>query len=161
MKNMDKFMANKESMMKLPMHLQEMQKASIERGKKLFNDQNALSTNNRSCAACHPGGATTGGEVETPMASEVTGKPYRLPVPTLVGAAATFPKYKVPNDAVITLNDMANNCIMMFMGARPLNPKGQEMRDLVAYLTTLSNEGEINVGKVPPMMEMMMKDMMK
>lgn len=157
MKNMDKYMASKQAMMQLPKHVMETQKAAIERGKKLFNDKKALSANGMACASCHPGGGTTGGEVETPMPSEVTGKPYKLPVPSLIGAAATFPKYKVPNDAVIDLADMTNNCVMMFMMAKPLKKDSREMRDLVAYITTLSNDESIEVGKMPAMMKMMSK----
>lgn len=158
MKNMDKFMAGgmKDMMMKLPKHLKMTQQETIKFGEQLFNDKKALSANGQACASCHPGGGTTGGEAETPMKSEVTGKPYLLPIPTLVGAAATFPKYKIPNDAVITVTDMANNCIMMFMGAQPLDPKSKEARALTAYVSSLSNDDKVSVGAMPEMMKKMM-----
>ncbi|MFQ5823074.1 MAG: hypothetical protein ACE5JB_03365 [bacterium] len=161
MKNMDKFMSNKEAMMKLPKHLQKTQKETIKHGEELFNSNTALSTNGQACASCHPGGGTTGGEAETPMKSEVTGQTYKLPIPSLIGAAATFPKYKVPNDAVITVGDMANNCIMMFMAAQPLDPKGKEFKALTAYVTSLSNDDKVSVGEVPEMMKKMMMEGMK
>ncbi|MFQ5651298.1 MAG: hypothetical protein ACE5IY_15285 [bacterium] len=162
MKNMDKFMASKEAMMqKLPKHLMMTQKETIAWGEKLFNDTKALGTNGQACASCHPGGGTTGGEAETPMPSEATGKPYKLPIPTLVGAAATFPKYKVPNDQVIDITDMANNCIMMFMAAQPLDKKSKEARALTAYIATLSNEDKVSVGEIPEMMKKMMMEMGK
>lgn len=157
MKNMDKYMATMEAMTnKLPMALKQSQDKTMEWGEKLFNDTKALSTNGQACASCHPGGGTTGGEVETPMASEVTGKPYKLPVPTLVGSAATFPKFKVPNDQVIDLTDMQNNCIMMFMAAQPLAKNSKEARALTAYVTSLSNDDKVSVGKMPEMMKKMM-----
>ncbi|RMF63496.1 MAG: hypothetical protein D6743_10620 [Calditrichaeota bacterium] len=156
MKNMDKFMASKQAMMKLPKHMMQTQQAAIKYGEQLFNDKKALSTNGQACASCHPGGGTTGGEAETPMPSEVTGKPYKLPIPSLIGAAATFPKYKVPNDAVIDVTDMANNCIMMFMAAQPLDKKSKEARALTAYLMSLSNDDKVQVGKMPEMMKKMM-----
>lgn len=157
MKNMDRFMATKEAMMKeLPKHLMKTQEETIKYGEKLFNDAKALSTNGQSCASCHPGGGTTGGEAETPMASEATGEPYKLPIPTLVGAAATFPKYKVPNDQVVDLTDMANNCIMMFMAAQPLDKKSKEARALTVYVASLSNNDKVSVGEVPEMMKKMM-----
>ncbi|NIR50613.1 hypothetical protein GWO43_18895 [candidate division KSB1 bacterium] len=156
MKNMDRFMSSKQAMMKLPEHLKETQEEYIEYGEKLFNSKDALSTNGQACTSCHPGGGTTGGEAETPMKSELTGKPYKLPIPTLVGAAATFPKYKVPNDAVITVGDMANNCVMMFMAAQPLDHKSKEFKALSAYVTTLSNDDKVSVGEVPEMMKKMM-----
>lgn len=156
MKNMDRFMASKEAMMKLPKHLKETQEKAIKYGEELFNSKTTLSANGQACASCHPGGGTTGGEAETPMKSEVTGKTYKLPIPSLIGAAATFPKYKVPNDAVITVGDMANNCIMMFMGAQPLDPKSTEFKALSAYVTSLSNDDKVSVGEVPEMMKKMM-----
>ena len=156
MRNMDKYMGSMEAMKtKLPQAMMSKQKASVDSGKSLFNNTK-LSTNGRSCATCHPGGGTTGGTVTTPMKSELTGKPYELPVPSLAGAAATFPKFKVPNDSVITLTEMGNNCIMMFMGAKPLPMHSQQARDLTAYVTSLSNGEEVEMGKVPEMMQKMM-----
>ena len=156
MKNMDTYMASMAAMKKLPKHMMETQKQAMKYGEELFNDNKALGTNGQACASCHPGGGTTGGEAETPMASVVTGKPYKLPVPTLVGAAATFPKFKVPNNAVIDLTDMANNCIQMFMAAQPLDKKSKEARALTAYLTSLSNDDKVQVGAMPEMMMKMM-----
>jgi cytochrome c len=156
MKNMDTYMSSKKAMMKLPKRLKQSQDETIGYGEELFNSKTALSTNGQACASCHPGGGTTGGEAETPMASELTGKPYKLPIPSLTGAAATFPKYKVPSDGVITLGDMANNCVMMFMMAQPVDSKSKEYKALTAYVTTLSNDDEVSVGKVPEMMQEMM-----
>ena len=156
MRNMDKYMGSMDAMRtKLPQAMMSKQKSSVSHGKELFNNTR-LSTNSRSCATCHPGGGTTGGTVTTPMKSELTGKPYELPVASLVGAAATFPKFKVPSDTVITLSEMSNNCIMMFMGAKPLPLHSQEARDLTAYITSLSNGEEVEMGKVPEMMKDMM-----
>ncbi|MFQ6113815.1 MAG: hypothetical protein ACE5NG_06960 [bacterium] len=156
MKNMDRFMSSKEAMMKLPAHLKKTQDEYIKYGEELFNSKTALSTNGQACASCHPGGGTTGGEAETPMKSDLTGERYKLPIPSLIGSAATFPKYKVPNDAVITVGDMANNCIMMFMAAQPLDPMGKEFKALSAYVTSLSNDDKVSVGEVPEMMKKMM-----
>lgn len=155
MKNMDKYMGTPDAMKtELPKAVKEKQKTSLENGERFFNSTTALSANGQACASCHPGGATTGGTVQTPMKSELTGKPYDLPVPTLIGAAATFPKFKVPNDRVITVSEMANNCIMMFMAAKPLPLKSQEMTDLTAYLHSLSAQVKMEPGKMPGMMKM-------
>lgn len=152
MKNMDTYMSSMEAMRGLPEHIMQVQQESIGRGRALFESQSALGVNGQACASCHPGGGTVGGTVATPMPSEVTGEPYQLPVPSLIGAAAAFPKYKVPNDAVITIGDMANNCIMMFMMAKPLNPMSTEFKDLSAYVTSLADGTEVEVGKMPAMM---------
>jgi len=157
MKNMDKYMGSKEALMtKLPPSMMKKQKSSVEEGKKLFNDTK-LSANGQACASCHPGGGTTGGTVQTPMESELTGKPYEIPVPSLVGAAATFPKFKVPNDEVITISQMANNCIMMFMASKPLPIASHEMVQLTSYLHTLSEGEAVEPGKMPEMMMKMME----
>jgi len=156
MKNMDKYMGSMDAMMKkLPAAMMEKQMGSAERGKKLFNSTK-LSSNGQTCNSCHPGGGTTGGMVQTPMKSELTGKPYDLPVPSLVGAAATFPKFKVPNDRVVALREMNSNCTMMFLGAKPLPVDSQEAIDLAVYVTSLSKGEEVDPGKMPEMMKKMM-----
>jgi len=70
----------------------------------------------------------------------------RLPIPSLVGAASTFPKYKIPNDAVITLQQMHNNCIRMSMGGKRLPLNSPESFYLAAYVASLSNGEEVQVG---------------
>ena len=156
MKNMDKYMGSKEAMMKrLPKAMMSAQMERVAAGKKLFSSTD-LGANGQSCNSCHPGGGTTGGTVKTPMKSELTGKAYELPVPSLVGAAATFPKFKVPNDRVVTVQEMSNNCIMMFMGARPLPLESKQSKDLYAYLVSLSKGEVVDAGKMPAMMKKMM-----
>lgn len=145
LKNMEKVMLD----MKLedrPRYMMRVQEQSIAHGKNLFNDTK-LGTVNRSCDTCHPGGGTTAGEAEIPMPLKNGMKP-KLPIPTLIGAAAQFPKYKVPNDAVIQLGEMNNNCIGMFMMGKPLDLNSKEARDLVAYVSSLSNGREVAVGKI-------------
>ena len=157
MKNMDKYMGTKEAMMKeLPKAMMSKQQKQAAWGKELFSNT-SLGTNGQSCASCHPGGGTTGGTVNTPMKSELTGKPYELPVPSLVGAAATFPKFKVPNDRVVSVQEMSNNCIMMFMAARPLGLDTAESQALTSYLYTLSEGDPVEPGKMPEMMKKMME----
>ena len=156
MKNMDKYMGSQAAMMKeLPKAMMSKQKGQTEYGKELFASTK-LGTNGQSCASCHPGGGTSGGTVQTPMKSELTGKPYELPVPSLIGAAATFPKFKVPNDRVISVQEMTNNCIMMFMAAQPLPLDTTESVALASYLTSLSAGEPVEPGKMPEMMKKMM-----
>jgi len=157
MKNMDTYMGSQEAMMKkLPMAMKSSQMEAVKRGKKLFNNTK-LSANGQSCNSCHPGGGTVGGTVDTPMKSELTGKPYSLPVPSLVGAYATFPKFKVPNDRTVTVQEMSNNCIMMFMAAQPLPLDSQESKDIASYLASLSEGETMEAGAMPAMMKKMME----
>lgn len=148
MENMAKVMLDMK-MEDRPKYMMEQQAAANARGQALFRD-GSLGRNGTSCNTCHPGGRTTGGQTELAMKGRFPMNP-RLPIPTLVGAAATFPKYKVPNDAVITLETMNNNCIKMFMMGDGLDEHSPQARDLATYVSTLSNGQPVAVGK----MEMM------
>ncbi len=146
MENMAKVMLDM-PMPDRPKYMMQQQQQSIQRGTALFSDA-SIGRNGQTCNACHPGGGTTGGEAEIAMRGRFPMNP-RLPIPTLAGAAATFPKYKVPNDAVITLATMDNNCIKMFMMGDGLDLTGQPARDLATYVSTLSNGEEVTVGGMP------------
>ncbi|MEE9532838.1 MAG: hypothetical protein V3W06_00335 [Acidimicrobiia bacterium] len=143
MENMAKVMLDM-PMPDRPKYMMQQQQESIQRGTALFSNA-SIGRNGQTCNACHPGGGTTGGEAEIAMRGRFPMNP-RLPIPTLAGAAATFPKYKVPNDAVITLATMDNNCIKMFMMGEGLDLAGQQAHDLAAYVSTLSNGDEVAVG---------------
>ncbi len=115
-----------------------IQKETLARGESLFSDA-SLGKNGQSCNSCHPGGGTTGGEAQVPM------RDYRLPIPSLVGASATFPKYKVPNDRVITLTEMNNNCMKMFMHGKGLDATSPDAIALSMYVSSLSNGENVKV----------------
>jgi len=139
MNNMDKVMAMEPSQMKS--HAEGIEAAAWARGQVLFNDE---TTGNGkmgvSCNSCHPGGGTTGGEAQVPM------RKFKMPIPSLVGAAGTFPKYKIPNDEVITLAHMNNNCIRMFMGGDGLELKSTDAWSLEKYVASLSNGETVTIG---------------
>jgi len=101
--------------------------ASLERGKALYNKPDlGNGTSGLSCNSCHPNGDTTGGEV------------MGMKIPSLKGAAATFPKYKDAAGAVITLGMMDNMCIEMFLKGEGLALDSQDAVDLAAYVTSFS-----------------------
>jgi cytochrome c553 len=106
---------------------------AMEKGKALFNDTK-LGKTGTSCNSCHPGGGSSGGQV------------MGMEIPSLKGAAATFPKYKKPAKRVITLEQMNNMCIEMIMEGKPLKLGSDEAVALAAYVTSLSNGVEIKVG---------------
>jgi len=150
MENMAKVMLDMK-MEDRPKYMMKEQKEAIERGQNLFKDAK-LGRAGRDCSSCHPGGGTTGGEAEVPMKGRFPMNP-KLPIPTLVGAASSFPKYKVPNDGVITLEQMNNNCIKMFMMGDGLDLMSEDARSLAAYVSSLSEGETYEAGK----MQMMMK----
>ncbi|MDP3939427.1 MAG: hypothetical protein Q8R92_15005, partial [Deltaproteobacteria bacterium] len=89
--------------------------------------------------SCHPNGGTTGGETQLPMTS------YMVPIPDLRGAAGTFPKFKVPNNRVITLEEMDTNCLRMFVLGDYISD--EDSNALAMYVTSLSKGQTIEVGK--------------
>lgn len=138
MENMDRVMGEM-SLDQRQAHMMQKQAAMLASGGALFDDSN-LGTNGQTCTSCHPSGGTTGGEAQVPMTE------MRLPIPSLVGAAARFPKYKVPNDRVITLTEMNNNCIKMFMQGKALAHNSREGIALAMYVSSFSNGESVNVS---------------
>jgi cytochrome c553 len=106
----------------------------MELGKKLFSDT-SLGKTGTSCNSCHPNGGTTGGQM------------MGTSIPSLKGAAATFPKYKIPAKRVITLSMMNNMCIEMIMEGKPLELNSNEAVALATYVTSFSKGEEIKVGE--------------
>ncbi|MFQ5512330.1 MAG: hypothetical protein ACE5EO_10840 [Candidatus Krumholzibacteriia bacterium] len=139
MVNMDKVMKDMTPSERAE-HMKRKQMAMLDDGKRLFRDP-GIGKNGQSCESCHPGGSTTGGEAQIPM------RDYRIPIPTLVGASARFPKYKVPNDRVVTLAQMNNNCIRMFMDGKGLELNSREAIALSMYISSLSNGESVQIGQ--------------
>ncbi|MBI5559746.1 MAG: hypothetical protein HY883_00515 [Deltaproteobacteria bacterium] len=133
-----------EAMKKAMMEMQpDTLDASIKRGEGLFNDttlgNNATGT---SCSTCHPKGGTIGGAAEM----EWKGMAMKAAIPTLIGAAAGFPKPIGPMKAVSTVGGQNNICIMTFLKGAPLDLNSQEAVDLEAYVYSLSKGRRIDMG---------------
>lgn len=107
---------------------------SVEEGRRLFMEE-GFGGNGRRCTSCHLGGGT---------------RPGRLPggrtIPSLVGAAATFPKYKARRGRVLTLADQVQVCVAGGIQGRPPALDGDAMRALLGYLTFLSQGRPIRMG---------------
>ncbi len=119
-------------------HVMATQQQAMAHGEELFNSAK-LGSNGFTCGTCHPAGGTTRGKV--PMGN------MQMPIPTLAGAANTFPKFKVPNNAVISLADMNNNCIVMFLKGQPLALGSKDSRDLDLFVTNISKGERLAPGK--------------
>ncbi len=87
-----------------------------ERGKALFNDP-ALGggTAGRSCNSCHPDGKG------------------------LEGSSAKT-EWRTPGGASSTLEGAVNTCITMALKGKALDPQSEQMRDIVAYIKSLSGK---------------------
>lgn len=106
---------------------------AINKGKVLFNNTK-LGKSGNSCNSCHPGGKTSGRQA------------MGMNIPSLEGAAATFPKYRASAKRVITLQQMNNMCVEMIMQGKPLPLDSDDSIALAAYVTSLSNGTKIQVG---------------
>lgn len=89
---------------------------NVEKGKALFNDPKAFGGVN-SCNSCHPDGKG------------------------LEKAGARGKKeWKNPGGTWLNLEDASNVCIMMANKGKTIDPKSEEMKDLVAYIKSLAKK---------------------
>ncbi len=88
---------------------------------------NASSSHAMTCAACHTDGGKTEGT--TPAGAHL---------PSLIGAAAKYPKFKAKKPAVYTLERQLVHCVRAGIMGKPPAYNSPEMIDLVAYLTQIS-----------------------
>ncbi|WP_298427643.1 c-type cytochrome [Rhodoblastus sp.] len=88
---------------------------------KRFNGQPAT------CASCHGTNGKTEGRA-----------PNGAPLPSLIGAAATFPKFDSQSSEVVTLEEQVMRCIKGGLQGEPPAYNSPEIVNLVTYLTSLS-----------------------
>lgn len=81
----------------------------------------------RTCSSCHSNNGTTRGHL-----------PNGSAIPSLVGAAAHFPKYNARAGQVITLPQRVSMCIAGGLQGNPPSLDSPQITDLTAYLTKLS-----------------------
>lgn len=62
-------------------------------------------------------------------------KPFAAP---FVGLPAIFPQFNKRDGKIITLQDRINGCFKRSMNGKALDPAGQDMTDIVAYMNFLS-----------------------
>src|SRR4030067_327415 len=74
------------------------------------------------------------------------GMTMKVAIPTLKGAAASFPKAIGPMKVVEDVTGQNNMCIMTFLKGRPLDKNSHEAVDLTAYVTSLSKGKKIDPG---------------
>ena len=85
----------------------------VEKGRVLFNDPTAFGgTSGKSCGTCHPNGQG-------------------------LEKAAAMKEWRNPAGKWMSLQDAINVCIVMANKGKALDPKSDQMRDLVAYIKSL------------------------
>lgn len=88
--------------------------ADAQRGKKLFEDPRlGGGTTGKSCATCHVDGEGFGKDLFQRNRYSIMGQ-------------------EKPN-----IEDVVNLCIKIPLGGKPIDPKGKDMQDLLAYMRTL------------------------
>ena len=88
--------------------------ADVQRGKKLFEDPKlGGGTTGKSCATCHEDGVGLGKDL--------------------------FKRdhYSIMGQEKSSIEGVVNACIEIPLGGKPLDPKGEDMQDLLAYMRTL------------------------
>jgi len=133
-----------EAMKKMMMEMKpDTLEASLTRGEMLFKDS-TLGNNSTgtSCYTCHPKGGSSGGAADM----EWKGQAMKVAIPTLIGAAASFPKPIGPMKVTSTVGGQNNMCIMTFLKGTPLDLNTQEAVDLEAYVYSLSKGKKIDMG---------------
>jgi cytochrome c len=84
---------------------------NVEKGKALFNDPKAFG-GQKACNSCHPDGKGLEG-------------------------TAKNNKWMTPAGPTSTLTETINHCIVNANKGKALDPKSQEMQDLIAYIKSL------------------------
>ena len=89
---------------------------NVEKGKALFNDPKAFGgTAKKSCGTCHPNG----------QGLEKSG---------------AMKEWKNPAGMWLSLEDASNVCIIMAMKGKAIDPKSEEMMNLVAYIKSIGKK---------------------
>ena len=151
MKNIDKamgmMMGGPEKMKMMQEMMVKRHQEMLENGEKLFKDSKlGGASRGVSCNSCHPSGGTTGGKAEIPKMHGYG--PFQVPIPSLMSAAATFPKFKAPNADIISLAQMNNNCVAMFVGGKRLPLNGEKSHALALYMANLSKGKPVDPGSM-------------
>ena len=111
--------------------------AAVQQGSHIFA-ADTFKGRGRTCQSCHLAGGKTQGEA-----------PNGAKIPSLINAAAIFPRFNPQRKRVVTLEDQIEACIAGGIGGRPLKYGGRKMAALVSYLTSLSHGQPIDMGGKP------------
>lgn len=107
---------------------------AVAKGKDMF-EHDTFGGGGMTCQSCH----TAAGKGATVLPN---GKHF----PSLVTAAAVFPRYKARAGKVITLEDQIHGCIAGALGGKPPAYGSAGMNALVSYLTSLSQGKPVDMG---------------
>jgi thiosulfate dehydrogenase len=77
-----------------------------------------------------------------------------------LGVTARYPQYRSRNAAVSTIEDRINDCFERSMNGAPIQADSRDMRDMVAYMASLSTPASVGAmhGEAPPAMKPLAPD---
>ncbi len=90
------------------------------------------------CDTCHMGGGEVSGRL-----------PNGKKIPSLVNAAAIFPRYSPNLHKVVTLEMQIQHCVKGGLGGRPPAFGSKAMVDMVAYLHSIAKGQPVDAGGMP------------
>ncbi len=117
---------------------------AVQKGAHIFNtdsfgshERNARGQHT-TCSTCHIDGGRVMGRL-----------PNGKRIPSLVNAAAIFPRYNPKMHKVITLETQIRGCVMNGLLGHPPAYGSQTMADLVSYLGSLAHGQRVMIGGKP------------
>lgn len=111
--------------------------AAVKKGRSLFL-HDTFGGSGMTCVSCHRDAGM--GPTELPNGAKF---------PSLANAASIFPRYSRRAGKVITIEDQIRGCVARGLGGKPPAYNSAAMRELVTYLTSLSQGKRINMGGKP------------
>lgn len=114
----------------------QLEKAILQ-GKNSFS-HNTFGGNGKVCESCHIAGGKELGKL-----------PNGKSIPSLVNAAAIFPRFRQKDDRVITLTDQVRSCVAMALQGTPPEYGSEELNSFVSYITSLAQGRAIDMGGIP------------
>lgn len=93
--------------------------ADVQHGKKLFEDPTlGGGTTGKSCKSCHEGGMGLGKDLFNRK------------------------HYSIMGMEKSSIEGVVNACIEIPLGGKPIDPKGKDMQDLLAYMRTIAGRSQ-------------------
>jgi thiosulfate dehydrogenase len=110
---------------------------AVAQGKELFSHE-TFGGNGKVCESCHLGGGKEAGRL-----------PNGKAIPSLVNAAAIFPRFQQRTGKVITLTDQIRSCATNALEGTPPDYGSDKLNALASYITSLAQGKPLDMGGTP------------
>ncbi len=109
---------------------------AVAKGARLFATA-TFDGNGRTCETCHQNGGKTPGQIGDRK------------LPSLLNAAAIFPRFSRGAGQVVTLEGQLQTCVRGGLGGTPPQLGSPDLVALTAYLGSIANGQQIKIGGEP------------